>query len=459
MPNISRLQVIPDKIKAKLGKNSGLKKILSNVSWLFAERILAMAVSFFIGVYVIRYLGVVDFGKLSYGVSFVALFASLAKLGLDSIVVRNLVQEEEATSEILGTAFLLKLIAAVVTVALIAYSAIAFKGEPETYWITTIIGLGLVFNSFEVVNFWFQSQVLSKAVAIVRSIQLIISSVSKLCFIALKLPLMAFVWLLLIETIIRALGMVWIYARHSQSIWYWRFKFDRAIALLQDSWPLILSAVMVTIYMKIDQVMLGNMADNRAVGNYAAAVRFSEVWYFVPTAICSSVFPSIIRAKQRSRTEYNTKLQQLYDLMAGMSLLLALIMTFASSTIVSGLLGEGYTEAGNILALHIWAGPFVFLGVARSQWLMAENLTWLSFATTSLGTVTNLLLNFWLIPFYGGVGAAIATVISYAVASYFTCLLYPKMFGTAWMLTKALLIPVRWRLHLRYLKRIKKMLL
>ena len=137
--------------------------------------------------------------------------------------------------------------------------------------------------------------------------------------------------------------------------------------MLNDSWPLILSGLMVTIYMKIDQVMLGNMADTQAVGNYAAAVKFSEVWYFVPTAICASVFPTIIRAKQKGKQQYREKLQQLYDLMTWISIPLAVVMTFFSGTLTSKLLGAGYTEAGKILAWHILASPFVFLGVARQS--------------------------------------------------------------------------------------------
>jgi O-antigen/teichoic acid export membrane protein len=229
--------------------------------------------------------------------------------------------------------------------------------------------------------------------------------------------------------------------------------------MLQDSWPLILSGVMITIYMKIDQVMLGNMANAQAVGNYGAAVRFSEIWYFIPMAVCSSVFPAILRAKQRSKEEYYARLQQLYDIVAWMALAIAIPMTFVSVPLLTTLLGKEFAEAGQILAWHIWAGPFVFLGVARSNWLMAENLTRFSFLTTSLGAIVNVWLNFLLIPPYSGVGAAIATVLSYAVASHISCLLYPPMFKSGLMLTKALFIPFRFEQNLLYFTKIKQILL
>lgn len=449
----------------------GLQKIIRNVGWLAFEKLVTIVLNLSIGIYVIRYLGAVNFGKLSYCVSLVGMFGAIAKLGLDSIVVRTLVKEEESAPEILGTAFVLKLISSLTTLILITCTVFTLNKDPQIYWITIVIALGLVFRSAEVVDFWFQSKVLSKSIVVVRSIKLIISSAAKLVFIFLGLPLGAFVWLLLADEIIQAVGKVWIYSKHTQlerklirtnslviskpSSIRWKPNYARAMKLLEDSWALILSGVMVTIYMKIDQVMLGNMSNNEAVGNYAAAVRFSEIWYFFPTAICASVFPAIIRAKQKSRQEYYDKLQQLYDLMAWMSLAIAFTMTLASDSLIQMLLGTEYTQAGKILAWHIWASPFVFLGVARSQWLIAENLTKLSFATTLLGTIINVLLNLWLIPIYEGTGAAIATVISYAVASYFTCIFHRKMFNTAWMLTKALFIPFRIRQNYIYLNHVK----
>ena len=457
-----------NKLKGISNKFSpGLQKIIRNLGWLSIEKLLSIILNLSIGIYLIRYLGSDDFGKLSYCLSLVGMFEAIAKLGLDQVVIRNLVKEEKATSEVLGTALVLKLISSVTTLILIVGVVLLLNQDPQTHWITTVIAFGLVFRSFETIDFWFQSKVIAKPMVFVRSLRLIFSSAAKLLFIFLGFPLSAFVWLLLADEIVQAVGMLWIYLKQTSaerklrgtlvaSAKLLELNFARGSEMLKDSWPLILSGVMVTIYMKIDQVMLGNMASNEAVGNYAAAIRFSEVWYFFPTAICTSVFPSIIRAKQRSKQEYHDKLQQLYDLMAWMSLAVAIVMTFASGTLVNALLGTEYTEAGKILAWHIWAGPFVFLGVARSKWLMAENLTKLSFATTSLGTIANLLLNFWLIPLYSGVGAAIATVISYAVAAYFASIFYPVMYHTCWMLTKALLVPFRLRQNLVYLNQVKK---
>jgi len=363
------------KWKAVVEKLSpGLRKILGSVGWLFAERLLTMIVAFGVGVYMIRYLGAENFGKLSYSSSFVALFGTLSGLGLKGIVVRNLVQEEKATPEILGTAFLFKLMASFATIILIGGANWWFNSQSDTRFMVLVIAFGLLFSAFDIIEFWFQSQVLSGIIAIVASVQLILSSLVKVLFIAFHLPLMAFVWLLLADQFIKMLGILWVYYQQNQCLLQWRFNWSKGIEMLTDSWLLMLAGVMVTIYMKIDQVMLGNMASIEAVGNYSVAVRFSEIWYFIPMAVCSSVFPAILRAKQRSKSEYYARLQQLYDIMAWVAILIAVPMTIFSVPLIVQLLGQEYTEAGRILAWHILASPFVFLGVARSQWLMAENM-------------------------------------------------------------------------------------
>jgi O-antigen/teichoic acid export membrane protein len=252
--------------------------------------------------------------------------------------------------------------------------------------------------------------------------------------------------------------MIIAFSKQKRFLIDWQFDFQIGKELLSDSWPLILSSVMVTIYVRIDQIMLGLMTNENAVGIYAAAIRFSEIWYFIPVIICSSVFPSILKAKAQSQSLYFYRLQQLYDLLMGVALIIGLGVCLCAYPLVNWLLGPAYHQSANILILHIWALPFVFLGVGRSQWLVAENFTLFSFWTTTLGAISNILLNLVLIPPYQGVGAAIATVISYGIAAYFSCLLYRPSYLTLRMLTKAFLIPFRVKQNLYYLNRIRKII-
>ena len=77
------------------------------------------------------------------------------------------------------------------------------------------------------------------------------------------------------------------------------------------------------------------------------------------------------------------------------------------------------TDAGPVLAIHIWASVFVFLGVAQAPWNITHNLLKQSLYHTIAGAVINVAMNLYLIPRYSAMGAAIATVVSYAISSVF----------------------------------------
>ena len=447
-----------DKLNSLSQKLSpGARKVIGNVGWLFAERFVSMAISFVIGIYVIRYLGSESFGLLSYSLSFVSLFGSVATLGLKGIVVRNIVREESATNQILGTVLILRLIGAAIAIIAVAIAIFYLEQQSQIRLLTIIVSFQLLFiaitNTFEL---WFESQVLDGKAGIVRIAQIVFNSGARLILIWQQFPLIAFAWTLLISWVVKTVGMFWLYLRQGHTVRNWQINLDRGKAMLSDSWPLMFSLIAITLYMKIDQVMLGNMAGAKAVGNYAAAVKFSEVWNFIPLAICSSVFPAIIRAKRRSKAEYHRQFQQLFDFVFWIALIIAIAMSFLSSPIIAISLGTEYAEASTILKLHIWSGIFVFLSVARSKWLIEENMTRFSLVSTSIGAITNILLNLALIPVYEGKGAAIATLISYGISGYVSSLVYPPTAQIGWMLTKSLLSPFRWRQNLAYIRRFKQ---
>ena len=172
--------------------------------------------------------------------------------------------------------------------------------------------------------------------------------------------------------------------------------------------------------MKIDQIMLGEMKGAKEVGIYSAAVRISELWYFIPTAIVSSVAPAIYAAKEKSEHHYYKRIGQLLRLLTYISLAIAIPMTFLSNNVILMMFGSGYLEASPILAVHIWASLFVFMGIATLPWFIAEGLNNISLGKTLLGAILNVILNFLLIPEYGGFGATIATISSQAAAAFFS---------------------------------------
>ena len=222
----------------------------------------------------------------------------------------------------------------------------------------------------------------------------------------------------------------------------WEWNLQIAAKLLRNSWPLILSGVVISIYMKIDQVMINSMMGAEAVGVYAAAVRLSEAWYFIPVVITSSVFPAIINSKAQDETRYYQQLKKLYNLMAWLAITIALPISILAPWIIEILYGPDYAGAASVLTIHIWAGVFVFIGVASSKWLLNENLQIYTTINTSIGAAVNVTLNYYLIPLHGITGAAAATLVSFAIAGYLSHALFGKTRGNFIRLTNSL-FPVR----------------
>jgi len=407
-----------DKI-ISLKNHQGFMKYFKNTSWLFFEKILRMLVGLFVGVWVARYLGPERFGLFSYAQSFVGLFAAIATLGLDGIVVREIVKDESKATELIGTAFYLKLMGAVVTLFVLAIAIQFTSNDRYTNLLVFIIASATIFQSFNVVDMYFQSKVLSKYAVFSNIISLFISSIVKIILILINAPLVAFAWAILFDSVVLAMGFIYFFLKYS-TCEIRKIKFNKtiAISLLKDSWPLILSGVVISIYMKIDQVMIQEMLGNEAVGQYAAATRLSEIWYFIPTVVASSLFPAIVNAKRQSEELYYDRLQKLFDLVTWIAIAIALPMTFLSDMIVNMLYGEQYSQAASVLMIHIWASIFVFLGVASGQWFIAENLQLLAFWRTFCGMVTNIFLNLLLITKFGIKGVAIATLVSYMIAGF-----------------------------------------
>ena len=377
-----------------------------------------MALTLIIGMYMARYLGPGQFGLLSYAVSIVSLFSAIANLGLDDILIRYLIQSPEQRENILGTAFSLKFLGAVLLLAVVLLALNFTSEDCSTKILILIISSGMLFQSINVIGFYFHSQILARLTTYAQSLSLCISSAIKLILITVNASLVWFAWVISLENLILALFFIIIYRRQKLSPYQWGFKPLMAVRLLSESWPLILSGLTVSIYMRIDQIMIKEMIGPAAVGNYAVAVRLSEAWYFIPMAITSSLFPAIINAKNSSHELYHARFQRLYELLTWMSIAIAIPITFLAEDIIMLLFGGEFLLAAGVFKIYIWSGVFVFLGVASSRHLLIENLNKISLIRTFLGCVVNIVLNLILIPRVGINGAAWATLISYAVANF-----------------------------------------
>ena len=434
------------KIK-NLQQHSGFMKYFKNTSWLFAEKILRMVVGLFVGVWVARYLGPDKFGLFSYTQSFVGLFTAIATLGLDGIVVRELVKHPQKENELLGTAFYLKLMGAVLTLVIL-YIAIHFTSNDHyTNVLIFIIASATIFQSFNVIDMYFQSKVMSKYVVFANITSLFISSLVKITLILLNAPLIAFAWVVLFDSFVLACGFIYFFLKQSAltagntfrcKIQNLKFSKLTAVSLLRDSWPLILSGIAISLYMKIDQVMIKEMLNSEAVGYYAVAVKFSEIWLFITVSITSSLFPAIVNAKKVSEKLYVERIKKLYRLLVFISLTISVFIAIFAKYIVLYTYGEQYMASVPLLQMYVWSIVFVFLNNGSWQWYIAENLQHLATIRLFIGAIVNIVLNIWWINLYGLEGAVYATLVSYAVATYFGNLFSSKTIINFKMQTEAI---------------------
>ncbi len=432
-------KLLPSFVLKKIQGRVYLQKVIENIGWLFFDKLFRMGVGLIVGIWVARYLGPEDYGTLGYAQAFVALFSTFASLGLDSIVIRDIVNEPSCRDESLGTAFILRLFGGFLT-TIICLSIIYFlrPGDILTFYLIGIIAVGTIFQSFNVIDYWFSSQVQSKYTVYAQNTAFIIISVVKVFLIINKSSLIAFAWAALAEIIIGSLGLIFFYQFNGYSMHKWSISWIRAKKLLEQSWPLILSGLAIMIYMRIDQVMLGQMQGDFSVGIYAAAVKISEIWYFIPTAIVASLTPAIYNGKKISESLYYQRLQKLFDILVMIAYGVALLMTFSSGWLISWLFGNEYKSASSVLAIHIWTAVFVFIGVARGVFLISEGLMKFSFVATSVGSIVNIILNYLLIPLYGPKGAAFATLVAYMMAAYICGFFYVKTFRITIFITRSL---------------------
>ena len=421
----------------KLSPN--LRKILRNIGWLLAERVLRMAVGFVVIAWMARYLGSERFGLLNYAIALVSILSMMAKLGLNRIVVRNIVREPDSKNETLGTAFFLQLTSGIGAFFLAAIAIFLLRPDDATLrLLVAIIAASVSFESLNTIDFWFQSQVQSRYTVWAKNAAFIVVTIVRITLIQRQAPLIAFGWAALAEAALAGLGLAIAYQLTGNGIQAWRFQPRLAKTLLQEGWPLILSSLAIMVYLRVDQVMLGELANEEAVGIYSAATRLSEVWSFVGLSIVNSVTASIVEAKKTGETPYYQKLQTIFNWLALIAYAIALPLTILSTPIVLFVFGSEYAASGPVLAIHIWAAIFTFLGLAKGVWTVTEGLTKYALVCSAGGAALNVGLNLWLIPRYQATGAAIATVISYGFTDYLTCFIYPPARKVGWAMTKAI---------------------
>ena len=411
--------ILPNWIYSKLIGNwndQGFKKYFKNTGWVAIARITTLIISFLTITIVARYLGPENYGKLSYAQSFVSIFSAIASLGIDQILYRDLVAHPEKESELLGTAFLARLIFGILTLIVTIVTALMINDDIILTWIIGIISLSFLLQPFGIISHVFNAQVKSKYISYITIIVAFLIPILKLCVVFFEKGIIYFSAIITIEALIYSGSYIFIYQRIlSKKINLWFFSYLRLKHLMKDSWPLFLASIAGYIYARVDQILIQKYIDSSSVGVYDIAVRLTELLGFLPGIIISSLFPAIINARKHSKEEYIRRLRSLLELCLFISFLSALVLFIIAPILINLLFGSEFTEAVSVTRIYVWSTIGTIIIMLIQQYLIAEHHSQAFLIFTIIGAVINISLNLFLIPLYGISGAAYANIATLAI--------------------------------------------
>ncbi len=388
-------------------------KIFKNISWLLSERIFRIFGGLFVGAWVARYLGPNDFGILNYALAYIALFIIFVKLGLDQIVVRELVKYPKQTNDLLGTAFVFKIVGSFLAILSIVLSLYFVQLDPLIKTIIFILSLIYFAQSLDVIDFFYQSKILSKYLVITKTSAFLLSTLLKIYFIINKYSVLYFAIAICLDFFIASFLLLIIYTKKGNFISEWRFSTKIAKRFIKFCWPLAISTFLIIIHMKIDQIMIGNMLNTEQLGIYSVAVKLAEAWFFIPAIIVNTLMPYFVKLRENNNNLYYFRLTQLYSLMFWMGVGIGIFIIFFGKDIISLLFGNDYIAAYEALIFNIWSGIFISQSVVRGIWMINENLQQYRLYNNCIIVILNVSLNMILIPTFGITGSAIATLLTY----------------------------------------------
>ena len=389
-----------------------------NMLWLSGDSIFRMGLGFVVNVWLARYLGPENFGLFNYALAIIAIYTSVAALGMNGVVVRELIQDPENAGRIMGTSFILQIIGSLIASFLVIFTVLALRSNENNILVVALVMIpSILLRSTDILKYWFESTISSKNTVVAQNLAFIISSLTKILLIYYGFSYIAIACTISLEAFIVSAMLFFLYRRKKVKA-KWQWDITEAKRLFLQSWPLILSGLALMLYMRIDQIMIGNLINNTAVGIYSVAVKMVEVWYFFPIAIVSSLFPKIIKEKHLCEDKYNDKMQFLYDVMVVLGMSLAIFVTCLSGYIVKFFYGVQYYEAIPLIRIYAWVSIFYFLSSASGRWYINEGLQMYAFTRNLFGLIICFMLNFMLIPLYGLNGSAFSTLVAYFCAAY-----------------------------------------
>ena len=420
------------------------RKYLTNSVWLMSRSVVSAVAALVVLTVVAQMLGPEQFGAYTYVFALANLFAVLGHLGLDSLVIRELVARKDEHPLVLGTAFAMRFAGHALGAILCLAYGLLFPGHSTIeIWLFVAASLFILLTPLPILFLQrFNSRVEARFAVIPRIVGNVVGSGFKVVAVMMGAGVVVVGFAqTAIPALVLMIALPLFLYRGGPVPWRWRVSWAEIRVLLGESWKVFLGTLLSMIYLKIDTVMLRWWRGVEEVGIYGVAARMSEVFYLVPLAVIMTLFPRLIQLHKTKREIFDARFQGLLRFLAVLAFLSVLVVLLAGPWAIELIFGPAYVDAGPIVMVHILSVPFIFMNQAFYRWLLIEKYTGFMIVANGLGATANVVLNALLIPDYGMMGAAVATLISYSAAAYLVLAVHPRTRPVFVMMTRALIMP------------------
>lgn len=404
------------------------KKLLKNISWIFVGNVLHSLLQFLLNIYAARKLALGSNGQLNYAASLIALLTAIASLGYSNTITREFTVHKDRIGDYLcscilscaGTGVLCMAVAQIVV-------RILNPGEPELYLITLCQSTTIVFSSTNLFVYWYRYKNKADIAAVLRLLAFGLSAFWRILVLKNNGSLAMYATGTAMETVFFGFLLGIFFIKNYKGSF--RYSLNIAQDVLKGSYPFIFAAILTTVYGQADKLMIKSFIDSEAVALYSVSALLAGALSMIPNSLIEAFRPDIMEYKLSNEIMYRKRFRQLYAIIFWASMCYGIIVTIFAKQIILILYGEKYIGAVSSLSLIVWYSAFSYFGAVNNMYMVAEKKSKWVQITTLCGAVGNIILNAAMIPVWGIVGAAIATLITQFFTNFVMMRIIPELSG------------------------------
>jgi O-antigen/teichoic acid export membrane protein len=405
-------------------------RVIRNTGVLLAGRVAGTILGAASTVLFARSLGSEKLGQFSALYAYVSLFTWLASLGIEPVLTREASRKRGEAGSIVATGIALcGLVSLATSILVVIFAGLAgFVGEQRVLVAFVTVEI-LIFGPLRLPGIVFQVD-LRQSYGVTINLGRQVAWLLVITVLAhFHASLLTFILARLAVAAGELISILFVAAKLLPGPHH--ILWDQLKPLLQAGAPIAISAILASVYLRIDQVLLHKLASDQALGGYAAAVKITELFEMFPAAFLSSLFP-LMAVSGFDSARMTFLVDRIFRYIMVPVGGLCVFMALGSDLIVRIVFGADFTSSGRLLRILIWSEYSVFFGAIVVHVLLAKNLQKFLVYPTVIGAAANVLLNLILIPRYGASGSAWATVVSYTAAWMMVLLSFRATRGLIW---------------------------